>query len=201
MDYVLFPLGKEMSYLDDSVAQIEKFEGRVSWLYLDSKGNVTVGVGCMLPNVEAALQLPFMISGMGEDFSATPQQITEDFNSVSVMPANKLPTFYERASSIFLMDDEIDSLLLKTITTLDSALPRIYPAYPSWPIPAKLAALDMGYNLGLTKLANGYPHMNMYLNASRPNFIAASLQCARNSSDPAFNVRNLWTKNQFLEAA
>ncbi len=35
-------------------------EGRINHMYLDVKGLVTVGLGCLLENVEAALKLPFV---------------------------------------------------------------------------------------------------------------------------------------------
>ena len=33
-------------YIDQALAQIEQFEGRVPWMYLDTKSKVTVGIGC-----------------------------------------------------------------------------------------------------------------------------------------------------------
>ena len=46
-----------MSYLDDSLAHLEIFEGTVPWMYLDTKGLVTVGVGEMVANAARAESL------------------------------------------------------------------------------------------------------------------------------------------------
>jgi GH24 family phage-related lysozyme (muramidase) len=49
-----------MPYLQDSVANLEIFEGIVPWMYLDTKGFVTVAVGELLANPASALALTFV---------------------------------------------------------------------------------------------------------------------------------------------
>src|SRR5215467_10964918 len=49
-----------MSYLDDSLAHLEVFEGTVPWMYLDTRGFVTVGVGELLANAAKAETLAFV---------------------------------------------------------------------------------------------------------------------------------------------
>jgi len=34
-------------------------EANIPWMYCDSRGNVTVGIGHLIPNAEAATKLPF----------------------------------------------------------------------------------------------------------------------------------------------
>ena len=48
------------SVLADWGAWTAQFEGRVAWPYLDVKGLVTVGLGCLIDPVSAALPLPFI---------------------------------------------------------------------------------------------------------------------------------------------
>jgi len=43
---------------DQSLAQLKTFEGCVPWMYRDTVGRVTVGVGLMLPDAAAACALP-----------------------------------------------------------------------------------------------------------------------------------------------
>lgn len=190
-----------MSYLDDSVAQIEVFEGRVPWLYLDSKGNVTCGVGLMLPTTAAAAALPFQIMVNGAEMPATEDQIVADFIRVRGLPPGRLGKFYEYETSVFLADDEIDSLLRRVVESNDSLLGKFYKTYYAWPEAAKLAILDMCYNLGAQHLESTYPTMDGYLNMVPPNFIGASEQCGRDTDEAAFEARNEWTRKQFLEAA
>jgi len=48
---------------DQSLAQLKTFEGCVPWMYRDTAGKVTVGVGLMLPDAAAACALPFQTEG------------------------------------------------------------------------------------------------------------------------------------------
>ena len=49
-------------------------------MYLDTRSNVTVGVGQLLATVAAAQELPFVQRDTAE--AATPQDIEADFNAV-----------------------------------------------------------------------------------------------------------------------
>jgi GH24 family phage-related lysozyme (muramidase) len=64
---------------------IERYEGRVNHLYLDSRGFVTVGVGHLLSSVEKAQELAF-VTDSGEP--ATTAMIAEQ-------EANRLPHHYQ----------------------------------------------------------------------------------------------------------
>jgi len=48
-----------VTYLEQSLEKLKEFEGSVPWMYRDTVGKVTVGVGFMLPNAEAAQALAF----------------------------------------------------------------------------------------------------------------------------------------------
>ena len=48
-------------YLEQSIERLTQFEGSVPWMYLDTVGKVTVGVGSMLPDARAAGTLRFLI--------------------------------------------------------------------------------------------------------------------------------------------
>lgn len=188
-------------YLSLSMRQIEVFEGRVPYLYLDPEKNITVGVGQMLPNLAAALELPFQINDQTGTHPASEQQIIDSWNRLEGMAAGKIASAYYWPGAVFLTGDEIDQLLLKVIYALDAGMPSVYATYPNWPTPAKLAILDCAYNLGIVKLAHEYTHLNSSLRSIPPDFIAASKECGRNISNPAFERRNVWTENQFILAA
>jgi GH24 family phage-related lysozyme (muramidase) len=49
--------------LTETLAALERFEGSIPWMYNDTAGKVTVGVGLMLPDAVAAAHLPFAIAG------------------------------------------------------------------------------------------------------------------------------------------
>ena len=52
------------TYLEQSLWKIQEFEGCIPWMYRDTAGKITVGVGLMLPDAEAAAALPFQVGGV-----------------------------------------------------------------------------------------------------------------------------------------
>jgi GH24 family phage-related lysozyme (muramidase) len=183
-----------MSYLSTSLTQLRIFEGVVPWLYLDSRGNVTVGVGLMLPNLAAAQALPFC--EIAPDEPATPEEIEDDFLRVSQMQPDHLPGYYRAASSVFLVDDEINQLLMARIQQSDDELRSQFASYDAFPDVVKPALIDMDYNLGESKLHREYPLLFAAVEAQ--DWASAALQCSRGGISPS---RNAWTKQQFLLAA
>ena len=63
-------------------------ENFVPHMYLDRYGNVTVGIGTLLPDAAKAKTLPFV--RRGSNISATPQEIERDFNKVKNIDTNEL---------------------------------------------------------------------------------------------------------------
>lgn len=153
----------------------------------------------MLPDARSALLFPFERNSAGEFRIATPDEIEEDFARVKAMEPNHVAFYYKAPGGIFLKDSDITSILRKQLVDIDHALSVSYIDYTKWPIPARLAVMDMAFNMGLAKISRKYPALNRYLMAM--NWQGASLQCGRNTSNPAFNRRNAWTKAEFLKAA
>lgn len=191
--HVATPEGLE--YLDESAGKIEHWESRVHWLYLDRPGLVTVGVGRMLPTVEAAQALPFKTS---EGQPATAEHVAHDFNRVHAMEPNHLATFYLCAESIRLASSDIEALLFTDVTDCDRWIRKQFTHYDAWPKCAKLATIDMRYNLGPKRFLR-YTEMIRGLNSE--DWELAAKECDRNIRDAAFAARNYWTRCQFLDAA
>lgn len=183
-----------IEYLEQAMVKIRFFEGTVRWMYLDEPGLVTVGVGQMLPNVKAAQLLPFMIGGQ----LATPQQIAADYERVKAMQPAHLPPFYFRNSAPVLADGEINLLLLRTVRAVDQELAHTFARYAQWPRGAKLATIDMVYNLGLSGFRE-YTHLNAALEIQ--DWTSAAKECGRNVHLASFASRNYWTRTQFMNAA
>jgi GH24 family phage-related lysozyme (muramidase) len=179
------------TYLDQSIAQLKLFEGCVPWMYLDTVGKVTVGVGLMLPNVAAACALAFTTS----QGAATPAQIAADFNRVFALARGKVSAYYRSPSSPELPQSIIDAKLLSVLTGFESTLRTHLPNYDALPDPVKLALLDMAYNLGPAGLLAGYPHLIRDVEAGA--WAQAAATCQRRGPSPD---RNAWTQQQFLSA-
>src|SRR5258706_10583076 len=77
------------------------FEGNIAWLYLDTRGLVTVGIGHMIPNVAWAQQIPFVIRATGAAASAP--DIAAGFQAVTAANKGRTPKYYRQFTSFDLL--------------------------------------------------------------------------------------------------
>jgi GH24 family phage-related lysozyme (muramidase) len=180
-----------LGYLDQSIVQLKEFEGCVGWMYCDTAGKVTVGVGLMLPNVAAACGLPFVVRGS----AATAEQIGEEFKRVGALTPGERPGFYREAGSPELPGEFIDAKLKAVLTEFEGTLRAKLPEYDKLPDVVKMALLDMAYNLGPAGLLTGYPRLLHAVDTG--SWAQAAAECARGGISEA---RNAWTRLQFLSA-
>jgi GH24 family phage-related lysozyme (muramidase) len=179
------------TYFAESLAQLKVFEACVPWMYLDSVGKVTVGVGLMLPEAAAACALGFTVAGA----PATAQQIAAEFDRVAALAPDKLPAFYRADTSPQLPQEIIDAKLSAVLQGFEATIRVGIPGYDALPDGVKMALLDMAYNLGPAGLLKGYPKMLSAVEAG--DWAQAAAECARGGIGAA---RNAWTKQQFLSA-
>ena len=182
-----------MSYLEDSLAHLEIFEGIVPWMYLDTRGFVTVGVGEMLGSAARAQTLAFL-DPSGQP--STEDAVLDEFNRVSSLAPGKIAAFYRSPASPVLPQATIDVLLMNHLNSFDEQLAGRFPAYASFPDTAKLGLLDMIYNLGASGLFSGFP--GFMASVDRQDWLGAAANCHRDGPSQA---RNDWTRQQFLAAA
>lgn len=180
------------TYLEQSLAKLKEFEGCVPWMYRDTVGKVTVGVGLMLPDAAAAQQLGFKTAGA----LASAEQIGSEFARVMAMPEGRAAAFYRVVSSPELPEAVIDGKLISVLEEFEKVLRERLHGYDAMPQTAKLALLDMAYNLGPAGLFREYPRMLEAVAAGA--WATAAGECLRHGPG---DVRNAWTKAMFLEAA
>ena len=180
------------NYIDEAIATLRRFEGSVPWMYLDSVGKVTVGVGLMLSNEEAAHALPFL---RGVD-AASLADISREFARVSAMKRGELAKLYRQVNSLELSDETIDERLRQAVSGFEGYLRSHLQGYDGFPDAAKVALLDMAYNLGPGRLLNEYHHLLAAI--ARGDWQAAAVASLRHGPSAA---RNTWTRQQFLDAA
>jgi GH24 family phage-related lysozyme (muramidase) len=177
------------TYVEQSLLKIKEFEGCIPWMYRDTAGKVTVGVGLMLPDVAAAAALPFQIAGR----AATVEEIAAEFARVMALGEGKAAIFYRKASSPVLVDKTIDAKLREVLEGFEAKLRAAMNGYDGFPERVKLALLDMAYNLGPGGLLKGYPRLVKAVEQGR--WADAAADCERHGPDAA---RNSWTREQFL---
>ena len=116
------------TYLEQSLAKLKEFEGCVPWMYRDTVGKVTVGVGLMLPDVKAAQALPF-VKGLA---LATPQEIAAEYARVDALLLGRASAFYKTPTSLELTQQTIDAKLTSVLRvsrpTSESSSPTTTPS-------------------------------------------------------------------------
>jgi GH24 family phage-related lysozyme (muramidase) len=169
---------------------LKRWEGSVPWMYRDSRGYVTCGIGFMLPSATAACAFPFFgLHGV----TATESEITAAYDQVAQMQEGRLPSFYDYYGALQLPQDWIDthaaSELDILVDTLDKGISGFYGMRQEW----KMALLDLAYNLGASGLLKGYPQLLAAV--EHGNGHLAAQQCHRIGVS---EDRNSWCEQQFL---
>ena len=180
------------TYFEQSLAKLKEFEGCVAWMYRDTVGKVTVGVGLMLPDAGAAQALPFVFDG---GRTATAEEIAAEFGRVSGMPEGRAAAFYRGNGGMELGMATIDTKLRGVLTASEETLRSALAGYDGFPDGVKMALLDMAYNLGPMGLLRGYPELIAAVKRAR--WAEAAACCLRHGPSAA---RNEWTRAQFLSA-
>ncbi len=158
------------------MAALRKHEGALDYFYRDSVGQVTIGVGHLVPTEAAAALLHLAHRNDGKP--ASPTEVIAAFRAV------KNETFKHTgakdhkvhvwgahhykglagASNIFMPRQEMDRLLDRHIDEFYRDLKRDFTvthgyrhAFDELPENARLALFDMIFNLGATKFPSGWP--------------------------------------------
>jgi GH24 family phage-related lysozyme (muramidase) len=175
-------------------SRLEKYEGKVSHMYLDSNGYVTVGVGHLVNSVAEAQKLAFQTE---KSMPASAAEIKSDYESVKKQSSNRLASFYKEYTKLVLPDAEIDKLTNQHIDSFEKELKLIYSGYDSLPSEVKMALLDLIFNVGMTRLKNNWPTFNAAINAKDWQ------KAADNSSrtPPISAERNNYVKDLLEKAA
>ena len=183
-----------MGRYEHLIASLQEFEGLITHMYLDTKGFVTVGVGQMLPNAEAAKQLKFVNATTLDP--ATSEEIETDYHTVNDQDPGLRAAHYQPFTKLTLPQPEIDALLRKRIQEFETGLKREFPEYESYPEEAQEGLFDMAYNLGLSGLTNKFPSFTEA--AKRQDWAKCAEECRRRGIG---DRRNNKTRELFERAA
>lgn len=148
-------------------SKLKLYENKIEYMYLDTRGFVTVGVGHMMATAEDAKKIAFVKAASGSP--ATKKEIEDEYALIKSKPfgmsypARKFKPF----TKLKLTDATINEITNKHIASFESELKQIYGAteFNTHPENVKLALFDMIFNLGMPKLKSGYPKFNKYIKA------------------------------------
>jgi GH24 family phage-related lysozyme (muramidase) len=174
-------------------ARLKQHEGVIAWIYLDSLGIATTGVGHALFTAAYAVHLPF--TKLSSLIPASSDDILAEYNAVRQLKPDELPGYYEARTTLRLSGAAIDNLLDQDVVTLQHDLTAYLPGLPSYPAPAQEALLDMAFQLGAHGLVEKFPHMIADVMAQ--NWPACADNCHR---EGIAEWRNEATQQLFLQA-
>ncbi|PCK04478.1 MAG: hypothetical protein COA42_19155 [Alteromonadaceae bacterium] len=180
--------------LISNVIQATKlYEGEIPYMYLDSKGLVTVGVGFYLPTAENATSYQF---NTRNNTPASSEQIISDYEVVAAMQANMAASYYKRNNGLIMPTEEIDAQLRSKIGVFATELAGLYSDFYYFPDSVQEALFDMVFNLGITNLRTTWPSFNAAV--GEQNWQVAAEQSNRKA--PVSQARNEYVKNLLLSA-
>jgi len=165
-------------------------EADVPHMYLDTRGNVTVGVGHLLATVQEAYGLPFLLP---TGSPAEQHDILNDFEAIKQSKPGMLVQYYARAADLRLSAEDRQKLLRADIQRTHTDLQRDLPVLSDLPEPAQEAVLNMAFELGPRGLMEGYPKLIKALHESDWQQCAAECRIADASVQ-----RNMTNKKFFL---
>jgi GH24 family phage-related lysozyme (muramidase) len=181
----------EYAILPDVIARLEKFEGRVPYMYRSIGGTVAIGAGHAIPSATDASKLSW-VKGTRP---ATKEEIETDYSAVAAAPTGMMAWSYETLTFCRMSDEALNQLIVADLQQLIYSLAASFARWPGYPPPVQAALVDMAYNLGLGGLKK-YPKMLAAVDAG--DWEMAARECHRAGISEA---RNQETANLFREAA
>jgi hypothetical protein len=184
------------------------FVGATPHMYLDGRGRVAVGVGSVLATPSAALLAKFVHRGGMK--LATQADVTAAYFRIRGSIVNRPAQDYRNLTDLDLAPGEADRLLGQELERAENACRAMFRGWSRFPQPARLALLDMVYDLGegrpvstaerqAGRREQGLYQFGKLIDAvAKEDWVAASAACHRQDVD---QFRDTWTRNSFIEAA
>jgi len=169
--------------MDVLVEDCVERENDIPWLYLDTRGLVTTGVGHMLHGAPEASRLPFNLG----DRPATVGEITSDFVRVLSMPPAHVAAFYRSPRSVTLPVGYGRTLCQQELAgTYLPGIAKLVPDLYSHPAGAIRALVAISYTCGLGGLAT-FTHTLAAINAR--DYRTAAAQAHVKTATPETNAK------------
>jgi GH24 family phage-related lysozyme (muramidase) len=145
------------------------FEDCIPYMYVDSVGKITVGVGHNLTSHKDQTKLPFIVrrferhSVIGGDAGipiktakvigrkATPDEIQNDFDFLTKhqgLSKYHASQKIERYTTVELKDDDIQEMFKMDCDEAAKIVVKVFPDVSSYPIHCQAALIDIAFNVG-----------------------------------------------------
>ena len=182
------------------INQLKKFEGSIDHLYLDSKGNPTIGVGFLMANEAQFCALNLVHKQSGK--AASQHEKRAEYRRVNKQKAGYKANWYGQFCELVLPEQEVNGLLSQHMSQFKGELGRVFSKksgfncdFQQMPKPAQYALLDMAFNLGTPHLANNWPKLHKAI--KQQDWPRAAKECSRRHIQAE---RNTATQQLFVSA-
>ena len=203
-----------MKDLAVALSMLKTYEGNIPYMYLDSRGFVTVGVGFLLSSADDApsyifylnpappvppipptpgAKLPPPVPVPRGPQKATAVQIKAEWTNMKGQATNHVESFYQKFTTMKMLPGDIDSVLTVKANSFEAKGRQTFANWDDFASAAQLALLDMIYNLGSL---TAFPSLTKF--ALAKDWANCAEQCHREGPS---EQRNEDTKNRFLAAA
>jgi GH24 family phage-related lysozyme (muramidase) len=174
---------------------LTEYEKKKDFMYVDSTGNVTTGIGFKLATESAAASYPFLTL---DDDPATDEQKRAEWrliNSHYSSTGNHTADWYEDFTTLYLADEFIDNKLVEIVGQSFTDLSARISGYGEFPSPVRIALQDIAYNVGAKGLVTKFPRLMTAINLR--DWATAAQESHRSDPD---DERNNYVRDLFLSA-
>ena len=169
----------------DYLPHARQHEGAISWMYKDSVGVVTIGIGHALETAAEARHI----------FLINQDEAEADWTTIKSMLAGRVAAYYAAYTKLRITERAIDALFERDCAEEIADLARVIPGFADFPKAAQIALIDLDFNLGTDGLKKKFPKLMAAVRAR--NWAV----CAIESNRPQLSqARNDWTRQQFMAA-
>lgn len=173
------------SVVDAFARFTEPLEGFVLNPYQDVRGLVTVGVGCLIDPVEAALPLPWV----GPDGARLPpEEVARQWHALASDKSLKGRTaaYQAQFTTMRLTHASVSDLLDQHLAVNDAFLDRRFGWYRVAPADAQLGVLSMAYAMG-----PGFQFPKFEAACERGDWVTSARECRIDTTgNPGVAARN-----------
>lgn len=172
-------------------------EAFVAHMYLDKKGNVTIGYGHLIPDLSEALRLSSKLVHKGTRRSPSRMEIEADFLAVRNSGLKNADALvFDTMTKLEMSQADATVLALDDIDERVRQIKHAFPYFDTYPHPVKLGLQDMVFNLGIGNTLGIFTKFSAAIR--RRDWTEAANQT--NRLDVASN-RNALVRGWFLDAA
>ncbi|WP_138567681.1 pesticin C-terminus-like muramidase [Pseudoalteromonas phenolica] len=183
------------------IQQLKRFEGEIAHLYLDSRGNPTIGVGFLMANAQQFCALNLVHKKSGKPASNCEKQA--EYKKISKQETGYKASWYAQFCELTLPSHETDKILHEHIAQFKQELSRVFNKqngfdcqFEQMPLSAQYALLDMAFNLGTPHLAKNWPKLHQAI--KQQDWHCAAQECSRRHIQ---SERNAATEQLFKQAS